>query len=158
MSFQGVVDTAFGPAHLRFDVDGALTDLNFNLQRMRDRSEAPPAPEPWLSPVAAQMADYSAGRLKRFTIRLNPRGTTFQRLAWSALMDIPYGQTATYAEQARRIGKPTACRAVGAANGQNPIMILIPCHRLVGADGGLTGFGGGLPMKRRLLDLERANA
>ena len=83
-----------------------------------------------------------------------PQGTPFQRMVWSALTTIPYGETVSYGELARRLGRPAATRAVGAANGRNPIPIVIPCHRVIGSDGSLTGFGGGLAIKRRLLDLE----
>ena len=102
----------------------------------------------------AQLDSYFAGRLRRFDLRLAPEGTPFQREVWSALTEIPYGETVTYSGLARRIGRPAASRAVGAANGSNPIPIVVPCHRVVGADGSLTGFGGGLAIKRRLLELE----
>jgi methylated-DNA-[protein]-cysteine S-methyltransferase len=102
----------------------------------------------------AQLEAYFAGELRRFDLPLAPEGTPFQREVWSALTAIPYGETVSYGELARRLGRPAASRAVGAANGQNPIPIVIPCHRVIGADGSLTGFGGGLAIKRRLLDLE----
>ncbi len=104
--------------------------------------------------VILQLDAYFAGRLHCFELPLAPEGTAFQREVWSALTTIPYGETVSYGELARRVGRPTACRAVGAANGRNPIPIIIPCHRVIGADGSLTGFGGGLPIKRRLLLLE----
>ena len=104
--------------------------------------------------VILQLDAYFAGRLRRFELPLAPEGTQFQRQVWSALTTIPYGETLSYGELARRVGRPNACRAVGAANGRNPIPIIIPCHRVIGADGSLTGFGGGLPIKRRLLQLE----
>ena len=104
--------------------------------------------------VLAQLDDYFAGRLRRFELPLAPQGTPFQREVWSALTTIPYGDTVSYRELARRVGRPLASRAVGAANGRNPIPIVIPCHRVIGADGSLTGFGGGLEIKRRLLALE----
>jgi methylated-DNA-[protein]-cysteine S-methyltransferase len=104
--------------------------------------------------VIAQLEAYFAGELRRFDLPLAPEGTPFQREVWSALTAIPYGETVSYGELARRLGRPAASRAVGAANGQNPIPIVIPCHRVIGADGSLTGFGGGLAIKRRLLDLE----
>jgi methylated-DNA-[protein]-cysteine S-methyltransferase len=102
----------------------------------------------------AQLAAYFAGRLKRFDLTIAPEGTPFQRDVWSALTKIPYGETISYGELTRRLGRPRASRAVGAANGRNPIPIVVPCHRVVGANGSLTGFGGGLPIKRRLLELE----
>jgi methylated-DNA-[protein]-cysteine S-methyltransferase len=104
--------------------------------------------------VILQLDAYFAGRLRRFELPLAPEGTPFQREVWSALTTIPYGETVSYGELARQVGRPNACRAVGAANGRNPIPIIIPCHRVIGADGSLTGFGGGLPIKQRLLLLE----
>jgi methylated-DNA-[protein]-cysteine S-methyltransferase len=101
-----------------------------------------------------QLTAYFAGRLERFDVALAPLGTPFQIEVWSALREIPYGETTTYAAIARGLGRPQAFRAVGAANGRNPIPILIPCHRVVGSDGSLTGFGGGLDVKRALLALE----
>ncbi len=101
-----------------------------------------------------QLEGYFAGDRTEFDLTLRPAGTPFQRSAWEAMLSIPFGETISYAEQARRIGRPGAARAVGAANGRNPIAIVIPCHRVIGADGRLTGFGGGLPMKQWLLDHE----
>lgn len=102
-----------------------------------------------------QLQDYFAGRLTEFTLNLAPAGTAFQCKVWTALQGIPYGETVSYGEIARRIGHPAASRAVGAANGKNPIPIIIPCHRVVGSTGKLTGFGGGLPTKVKLLQLEQ---
>jgi methylated-DNA-[protein]-cysteine S-methyltransferase len=104
--------------------------------------------------VAAQLDEYFAGERREFDVPLVLDGPPFQRQAWHALREIPYGETVSYGEQARRIGVPDAARAVGAANGQNPIAVIVPCHRVIGADGSLTGFGGGLSRKRLLLDLE----
>lgn len=101
-----------------------------------------------------QLREYFAGKRKIFSLALGPRGTEFQRAVWSELQRIPYGETISYKQLADRIGKPKAVRAVGAANGANPIPIIIPCHRVIGKDGSLTGFGGGLPLKKRLLELE----
>jgi len=101
-----------------------------------------------------QLRQYFAGERKVFSLPLAPAGTEFQQAVWSELHRIPYGETISYKELAQRIGKPKAVRAVGAANGANPIPIIIPCHRVVGNDGSLTGFGGGLPLKKRLLALE----
>ena len=105
--------------------------------------------------VRKQLAEYFAGTRKRFALKLAPHGTPFQLQVLNALQQIPYGETCSYLDIANRIGKPKAVRAVGAANGRNPLPIIIPCHRVIGADGSLTGFGGGLPTKRFLLDLER---
>jgi methylated-DNA-[protein]-cysteine S-methyltransferase len=104
-----------------------------------------------------QLGEYFAGRRRSFALKLAPRGTEFQRATWGALAEIPYGETISYAELARRVGRPSASRAVGAANGANPLPIVVPCHRVIGKDGSLTGFGGGLPIKRALLELERAS-
>jgi len=103
-----------------------------------------------------QFGEYFAGERRLFDLPLAPRGTEFQLRVWRALREIPYGQTISYGELARRIGKPSASRAVGLANGANPLPVIVPCHRVIGADGSLTGFGGGLPIKRRLLALEDA--
>ena len=103
-----------------------------------------------------QLGEYFAGKRRRFDLPLAPRGTEFQRRVWRALTEIPYGKTVSYGALARRIGKPSASRAVGLANGANPLPIIVPCHRVIGADGSLTGFGGGLPIKRQLLALESA--
>lgn len=101
-----------------------------------------------------QLDEYFAGGRTCFEIPLRMEGGDFQRRVWAELEQIPYGETASYGEVARRVGAPTASRAVGAANGRNPIAIVVPCHRVIGADGSLTGFGGGLECKQRLLDLE----
>lgn len=103
---------------------------------------------------AEQLIEYFAGARKSFDLSLSPSGTTFQQSVWTELRKIPYGTTINYGEQARRIGQPKASRAVGAANGKNPIAIIVPCHRVVGASGSLTGFAGGMDMKKALLDLE----
>jgi methylated-DNA-[protein]-cysteine S-methyltransferase len=105
--------------------------------------------------VTQQLREYFAGTRRQFDLVLAPQGTTFQQTVWRALQDIPYGETTSYGELARRIGDVKATRAVGLANGANPIAIVIPCHRVIGAGGALTGFGGGLPTKRALLDLEQ---
>jgi methylated-DNA-[protein]-cysteine S-methyltransferase len=104
--------------------------------------------------VKAQLDDYFDGRRSAFDLPLAPAGTEFQRRVWTALSAIPYGTTTTYAAIARSIGKPRAVRAVGAANAKNPLSIVVPCHRVIGRDGTLTGYAGGLPRKRRLLELE----
>jgi methylated-DNA-[protein]-cysteine S-methyltransferase len=101
--------------------------------------------------VAAQLQQYFRGERRAFDLPLAPRGTEFQQLVWSALQRIPYGETRSYSDIAREIGRPAAVRAVGAANGANPIPVVIPCHRVVGSNGSLTGFGGGIETKRWLL-------
>jgi len=109
-----------------------------------------------LDELAQQLADYFAGRLRAFGIALDMRGTPFQIAVWSGLLEIGYGQVRSYSAHAAAIGRPRAIRAVGAANGANPIPILVPCHRLIGANGALVKYGGGLDVKRRLLELEGA--
>jgi O-6-methylguanine DNA methyltransferase len=106
--------------------------------------------------AAKQLTEYLAGKRRDFELALDLRGTEFQLAVWRALCAIPYGETISYGEQARRVGQPNAPRAVGAANGANPIAIIVPCHRVVAADGKLGGYGGGLPLKKRLLALEHA--
>jgi methylated-DNA-[protein]-cysteine S-methyltransferase len=106
----------------------------------------------------AQLSDYFSGTRQRFDLALEPSGTAFQLAVWQALLAIPYGTTISYGELARRIGRPDASRAVGAANGANPIPIIVPCHRVIGANGSLTGFGGGIETKKFLLALEGATS
>ena len=109
-----------------------------------------------LDMTRAQLDEYFSGTRKEFDLPLAPQGTPFQTEVWHTLATIPYGETISYAQLAQRVGKPTAMRAVGAANGRNPLPIVLPCHRVIGADGSLTGFGGGLPTKQFLLELEGA--
>lgn len=111
--------------------------------------------DPLLRETKQQLDAYFGGKLARFDLALDPQGTEFQKRVWKKLVAIPAGKTVSYTELARRVGRPTAFRAVGAANGQNPISVIIPCHRVVGKNGDLTGYGGGLETKRRLLELEQ---
>jgi len=111
-----------------------------------------------LAETERQLGDYFAGRRRSFTVALDFRGTSFQKAVWQALLTIPFGETRTYGEIARQIGRPSASRAVGAANGRNPISIIAPCHRVVGSNGALTGFAGGLAAKKHLLDHECRHA
>lgn len=113
------------------------------------------ADHPVLAAAARQLGEYFAGARTAFDLPLAPRGTDFQQLVWAALNDIPYGETRSYADIATAIGRPTATRAVGAANGRNPISIVTPCHRVIGRSGALTGFAGGLPAKQHLLAIEQ---
>lgn len=109
---------------------------------------------PVVARTVQQLNEYLQGTRMSFDLPLDVRGTEFQMHAWNALAKVPYGTTASYAQQAASIGRPTATRAIGAANGRNPVAVVLPCHRIVGADGSLTGFGGGLPVKKWLLDHE----
>jgi methylated-DNA-[protein]-cysteine S-methyltransferase len=152
-----VVDSPLGPITVLGD-DGRLCGLFF-----LDEHRWAPGPDRWgerapgtFATVARQLDAYFAGDLKAFDVELHLAGTDFQRRVWAALRDVPFGATTTYAELAEAIGRPGAARAVGAANGRNPVSIIVPCHRVVGADGTLTGYGGGLPRKQALLTLERA--
>jgi methylated-DNA-[protein]-cysteine S-methyltransferase len=120
-------------------------------------SEALRDPEP-LSEAEQQLEAYFAGELTEFDLPLAPKGSAFQLRVWRALLDIPYGETASYGEIAATVGRPDAVRAVGTTNGRNPIAVIVPCHRVIGADGTLVGYGGGLPRKRTLLELEAAHA
>ncbi|MFC7327965.1 methylated-DNA--[protein]-cysteine S-methyltransferase [Marinactinospora rubrisoli] len=126
-----------------------------------EKGWAPPPPD-WrrddalFAETRRQLAAYFAGELREFSLPLAPSGTPFQLRVWRALTTIPYGRTTSYGEIATRLGRPTASRAVGMANGRNPISIIVPCHRVIGANGSLTGYGGGLPRKERLLRLERS--
>ena len=108
-------------------------------------------------PVMQELKDYFAGRLRTFTVPLSLEGTEFQRSVWRALKTIPYGKTASYGAIAKKIKNPKASRAVGAANGQNPVSIIVPCHRIIGENGKLVGYGGGLPIKAALLELEQSS-
>lgn len=113
---------------------------------------------PVLAAATAQLAEYFAGERQEFDIPLDLTGTDFQRAAWSALVSVPFGETRSYRQQAEAIGRPKAVRAIGAANGRNPVPIVLPCHRIVGSDGSLTGYGGGLPIKEYLLNHEQAQS
>ena len=144
------VDTPIGAILIAGD-ENAIVEIHF--------AGAKPQPDWTRHPVALreaanQLRAYFAGERTTFDLPLAPRGTEFQQSVWNALQQIPYGETTTYSKIAERIGRPTAVRAVGAANGANPIPIVIPCHRVIGASGSLTGFGGGLDVKRQLLAME----
>ena len=150
------LSTPIGELVLTADPDGALTRLY--LPRHRPDTAGWERDDALLEPVRRQLTEYFAGARTEFDLPLRPAGARFQLQVWDALLKIPYGETASYGEIAREIGHPTAFRAVGAANGQNPIAIIVPCHRVIGSNGSLTGYGGGLPAKRALLDLEAGRA
>jgi methylated-DNA-[protein]-cysteine S-methyltransferase len=122
--------------------------------RLSAREDRPD--HPMLAQAVQQLTAYFAGTLQKFTVPLDFRGTDFQQKVWAALCTIPFGETRSYGDIARAIGQPTASRAVGAANGRNPISIIAPCHRVVGTNGALTGFAGGVEVKRWLLDFEQS--
>ena len=155
---HAVVDGPLGPITL-VEQDGALAGLYLAEQRHRphadrfgDRDDAV------LPQLQEQLHAYLQGTLQAFEVDLAPVGTPFQAAVWAALRSVPYGATTTYGALAAVVGRPTAVRAVGAANGRNPYCLVVPCHRVVGADGSLTGYAGGLARKRFLLDLEQGCA
>jgi methylated-DNA-[protein]-cysteine S-methyltransferase len=150
------VESPVGPLLLGAHDDGVCL-IEFHESRHRVAREGwREGDHPLLERLRLQLREYFAGTRRRFDLPLAPRGTPFQRAVWHALADIPYGETISYAQLAARVGRPAATRAVGAANGRNPLPIVLPCHRVIGADGRLTGFGGGLPTKEFLLRLEGA--
>ena len=142
-----IINSPIGPLTLT-ERDGALVRLSFGAHGPCD------PPTPLLRRATGQLNEYFAGTRQEFDLPLEPSGTEFQLDCWRALSQIPYGETRSYGEQARNLGRPDRARAVGSANGANPIAIILPCHRVIGADGSLVGFGGGLETKRRLLELE----
>lgn len=161
MRTHTVIDSPVGPLTLVAS-DGAIVGLYMDSQRHRPAGDQLGEldlrgcqRQPFGAAVD-QLGAYFAGVLTRFSLPLAPQGSPFQQRVWAGLQDIPYGDTESYGELAARIGSAGAARAVGLANGKNPISIVIPCHRVVGSDGSLTGYGGGLGRKRQLLDLELA--
>lgn len=152
------MDSPIGPLTLIAD-DGGLTHVLFATNPLTDlglrAADVPEVPEdPVLRRAANQLDEYFAGDRTEFDVPLHIEGNNFEVDAWNAMTTIPYGETISYGEQSEIAGHPGAFQAIGAANGRNPIAIIVPCHRVVGADGSLVGFGGGLPLKRQLLDLE----
>lgn len=149
------IESPVGPLLVVAD-DAGLRQILF----VNGRHQARPDPA-WkqdsvpLEKTISQLRSYFAGEREDFDLSLAPEGTNFQQQVWRRLCDIPYGETISYGELARRMGNPQASRAVGLANGSNPIPIVIPCHRVIGSNGKLTGYGGGLPIKEKLLALER---
>lgn len=153
-----VAYSPLGELTLVAEGDG-LTGLYFEGQRRRPSQEALGAREDnGFEEARRQLDEYFAGRRTRFDLRLAARGETFQQRVWKLLEEIPYGETRSYGQLARELGGPALAQAVGAANGRNPLCVIVPCHRVVGADGSLTGYAGGLERKRLLLDLEESAA
>jgi methylated-DNA-[protein]-cysteine S-methyltransferase len=160
MSAQhAIVESPIGPITL-VSADGSLTGLYMEVaghppkeERLGQRVDV--ADDDVLVKAASQLESYFAGELTDFDLPVQLEGTGFQRTVWQSLRDIPYGQTISYGELARRIGQPSASRAVGLANGRNPVSIVVPCHRVVGANGSMTGYGGGIDRKVYLLGLEQ---
>ena len=149
------LESPVGPLLIAGDAD-AIHFIHFPRggRAVKPRAGWTESPRGPVSDALRQLREYFAGKRIEFDLPLAPEGTEFQRNVWRRLQEIPYGETISYGELAKRVGNPKASRAVGAANGQNPIPIVIPCHRVIGANGKLTGFGGGLPTKEALLALE----
>ena len=156
----GLIPTPCGPMIAVVDDDGALVRLDFFDDAEPDTSLWHGLAIAWdpaaVAAVADQLDGYFAGTRRVFDLRLAPRGNAFFQDAWRALREVPYGTTISYGALARRLSRPTSARAVGRANALNPISIVVPCHRVIGADGSLTGYGGGIDRKAALLDLEGA--
>lgn len=150
-----VIDSPYGPLTL-VATDGVLSGLYMTDQRHRPPEESFGDPDDTpFAETTEELRAYFAGELKDFSVPLHLHGTPFQRAVWAELRRIPYGETRSYGQLADALGNPKASRAVGLANGKNPLGIIVPCHRVVGADGSLTGYGGGLERKQRLLEFER---
>jgi len=149
------MQSPIGPLLLAADESGIRQILFVNGGRPPEPDDAWREDPAFLAEAVHQLESYFAGKLESFDLPLAPKGTPFQQKVWRKLCEIPYGRTISYGELAARIGNPKASRAVGLANGSNPIAIVIPCHRVIGSNGKLTGYGGGLPAKEKLLALER---
>ncbi|MFI9827681.1 methylated-DNA--[protein]-cysteine S-methyltransferase [Streptomyces sp. NPDC051913] len=158
MKQHTVIDSPYGPLTL-VATDGTLSNLYMTDQRHRPAQETFGARDDRpFGEAVDQLEAYFASELKEFTLELHLHGTPFQRGVWDQLLRIPYGETRSYGDLAEALGNPGASRAVGLANGKNPISIIVPCHRVVGSNGSLTGYGGGLERKQRLLDFEQGAA
>lgn len=149
---ERLMNSPVGQLTLRAEPEALLAVL------FGDQRQGLPEDGPVLDQAERELAEYFSGKRRIFTVPVRLSGTEFQKKVWEALREIPYGETTTYGRIAARIGRPGACRAVGMANHRNAIPIIIPCHRVIGADGGLTGYAGGLNVKSYLLDWERKNA
>ncbi|MCL2221937.1 MAG: methylated-DNA--[protein]-cysteine S-methyltransferase [Oscillospiraceae bacterium] len=145
-----IYDTPFGKMTIAADataITHVLPEGKLNIDARREASSL-------TDMAAAELSEYFEGKRLDFSVPINPCGTEFQKKVWNALLNVPFGETKTYKDIAVAIGNEKACRAVGMANNKNPIWIIIPCHRIIGAGGNLTGYGGGLDMKQKLLELE----
>ena len=160
--YTTTVESPCGPLLCVVDESGAVVRIEFGngrdaqkvTERMQDRGIEVIENPARTAEVRRQLAEYFAGERREFDLALAPAGTPFERSVWDELRKIPFGETRSYGEIAQALGRPGAARAVGRANGANPIPIVVPCHRVIGSDGSLTGFGGGLDAKSRLLELE----
>jgi methylated-DNA-[protein]-cysteine S-methyltransferase len=158
-----ILNSPIGPLKIVVDEEGRLTEVSFATVSSRasardladggydDRAADPSSSLATLGMTQSQLDEYFAGKRQSFDLPLNLQGTEFQLAVWNELLRVPYGETITYAELANRIGRPSAIRAVGAANGANPIPVIVPCHRVIGSNGTLTGYGGGIERKQWLL-------
>ena len=155
MNYHTTVDSPIGTITLIAD-DEALVEVRFPKEGWRVDGAVPDPDHPVLRQAAQELTEYFDGERTDFGVPLDPRGTAFQLSAWEALRTIPYGETVSYGEQAKRLGDVGKARAVGAANGRNPLPIIVPCHRVIGSNGHLTGFGGGIESKAWLLDHEKS--
>ena len=154
MRTHTIVDSPLGPLTL-VATDGVLSALYMDAQRyLPDEATFGERRDTGFEEATRQLAEYFAGRRTRFSVKLAPQGTPFQRKVWKAIRAVGFGRTIAYAELARRAGRPGSARAAGAATGRNPIGVIVPCHRIVGSNGSLTGYAGGLAKKRKLLALE----
>jgi methylated-DNA-[protein]-cysteine S-methyltransferase len=152
----GTIETQFATFAAWIDADGRLVRFRLSAAQAAAVDRNAIHDERAIADVRRQVEEYCAGERTLFDIERGARGTDFQRAVWEALMSIPFGETRSYGQIAKAIGRPQAARGVGAANGANPIGLIVPCHRVIGADGTLTGYGGGLPLKRALLAHEAA--
>lgn len=150
----GVIETRFGTFAAWVDEDGKLVRFDLRPTRAGKAKSNGEREDTAIAPVRKQIEEYCAGKRREFDLELAPEGTVFQHEVWDALLEIPFGTTTSYGALSRRIGHANGARAVGLANGANPIGLVVPCHRVIGSDGSLTGYGGGLPLKRALLKHE----
>lgn len=158
MLFHKSIDSPVGALKLVASDKGLVAVLwqNDNPRRVPLADSQEDRQNEFLLEAEQQLLEYFSRKRRNFSLPLDVRGTAFQKSVWNALLTIPFGETRSYSELARQIGRPTASRAVGAANGRNPVSIVVPCHRVIGATGNLTGFAGGMQAKQTLLDLERS--
>ncbi len=158
--FRSVLETPVGAIGLTVDSEGTLVGISLPNRKPSGTPAQPPLPAAarGMHDARAQLSEYFLGKRRAFDLRLAPHGSAFEQQVWTKLLDVPYGVTTSYGAIAAGLGLINGARAVGRANGANPIPIVIPCHRVIGSDGELTGYGGGLPLKRALLELEGAIA
>jgi methylated-DNA-[protein]-cysteine S-methyltransferase len=156
--YRTMCETQFGPMQVAVDDDGVLAELWLPNRRRTDETSGmwPKEARRGADTALFQLAEYFSRKRREFDLRVNPHGSNFERVVWQRLQTIPYGATTSYGAIAGELGLMNGARAVGRANGANPIPIIIPCHRVIGMDGRLTGYGGGLPLKQALLELEGA--